>query len=158
MNPNYSHSILMARVAIRDVLHVYCISLDDRRWDNFDKVFHDEGVCHLSVNGGALPWRVWVDRARGLLDGVERTHHQIGQSLIVVEGKTALSETYVSAYHTVPANARPAHFLGGTGTRYDLIVGTRYVDEFALRERRWGITARRAVAEWRFNRPLEERT
>lgn len=139
---------LDARAQIEACARDYCRGLDRRDWALFDRIFHDDATCRLSEIGG--PWRDWLAQAKALLtQATDVTHHQIGRSLITLAGDTAFSETYVTAYHLVRADAPPGGMLGGTGAPYEAIIGARYVDTCERRQGVWRIAERRSVPAWR---------
>jgi hypothetical protein len=155
MNPaDYSPAALAARAEITDVIYRYCHATDRRRWWLMDSVFHEDATCHLSVIGGS--WREFVRQGEALLEHVEDTHHQVGNILIALEGDVAHTETYLTAFHRVPADAPPGGPFGGTGEAYDAVFGARYLDRFERRGGVWRIAERRSAAEYRHYRPVKE--
>jgi hypothetical protein len=151
---DYGVLALAARAEITDVIHRYCHATDRRRWWLMDSVFHEDAACHLSVIGGS--WREFVRQGAALLEHVETTHHQVGNIQIALDGDVAHAETYVTAFHRVPADAPPGGPFGGTGEAYDAVFGARYIDRFERRGGRWRIAERRAAAEYRHYRPVSE--
>ncbi|MFT3976230.1 MAG: nuclear transport factor 2 family protein [Sphingomonas bacterium] len=145
---------LAARAEISDVIHRYCHATDRRKWWLMDSVFHEDAVCHLSVIGGS--WREFVKQGAALLEPVGVTHHQVGNIQIALDGAVAHVETYVTAFHRVPADAPPGGPFGGTGEAYDAVFGARYIDRFERRDGRWRIAERRSAAEYRHYRPVRE--
>jgi hypothetical protein len=150
----YDLAALSARAEISDVIHRYCHATDRRRWWLMDSVFHEDATCHLSVIGG--DWREFVRQGAKLLEPVGVTHHQVGNIQIALEGDVAHSETYVTAFHRVPADAPPGGPFGGTGEAYDAVFGARYIDRFERRAGVWRIAERRSAAEFRHYRPVNE--
>jgi hypothetical protein len=153
-NPDYSAAALAARAEIADVIHRYCHATDRRRWWLMDSVFHEDATCHLSVIGGS--WREFVKQGAALLEPVGVTHHQVGNIQIALDGEVAHAETYVTAFHRVPADAPPGGPFGGTGEAYDAIFGARYIDRFERRAGVWRIAERRSAAEFRHYQPVNE--
>jgi hypothetical protein len=151
---DYSLAALAARAEIADVIHRYCHATDRRRWWLMDSVFHEDAVCHLSVIGGT--WREFVRQGAALLEPVGVTHHQVGNIQIALDGDVAHAETYVTAFHRVPAEAPAGGPFGGSGEAYDAVFGARYLDRFESRGGRWRIAERRAAAEFRHYRPVRE--
>lgn len=151
---DYGVAALAARAEITDVIHRYCHATDRRRWWLMDSVFHEDAVCRLSVIGGS--WREFVRQGAELLAPIETTHHQVGNIQIALDGDTAHVETYVTAFHRVPADAPPGGPFGGTGEAYDAVFGARYVDRFERRGGRWRIAERRSAAAYRHYRPVRE--
>lgn len=151
MAADYDAEALASRAEITDVIHRYCHATDRRRWWLMDSVFHEDATCHLSVGGG--DWREFVQMGAKLLEHVGVTQHQVGNIQIALEGDVAHAETYVTAFHRVPADAPPGGPFGGTGEVYDAVFGARYIDRFERRDGRWRIATRRSVSEYRNYRP-----
>jgi hypothetical protein len=151
---DYGPVALAARAEIADVIHRYCHATDRRRWWLMDTVFHEDATCHLSVIGGS--WREFVKQGEALLEHVGVTHHQVGNIQIALEGEVAHAETYITAFHRVPADAPPGGPFGGTGEAYDAIFGSRYVDRFERRDGVWRIAERRSASTYRHYQPVNE--
>lgn len=152
--PDYSAASLSARAEITDVIYRYCHATDRRQWWLMDSVFHEDATCHLSVIGGS--WREFVKQGEALLTHVGVTHHQIGNILIAVDGDVAHTESYLTAFHRVPADAPSGGPFGGTGEAYDAVFGARYCDRFEKRNGVWRIAMRQSAAEFRHYRPVNE--
>jgi hypothetical protein len=150
----YGLEALAARAEITDVIYRYCHAADRRQWWLMDTVFHEDATCQLSVIGG--PWREFVKQGEALLSKIGVTHHQVGNILIALDGDVAHTETYLTAFHRVPADAPPGGPFGGTGEAYDAVFGARYVDRFEKRAGVWRIARRQAAAEYRHYRPVAE--
>jgi hypothetical protein len=150
----YSLEALAARAEITDVIYRYCHATDRRQWWLMDTVFHEDATCQLSVIGG--DWREFVKQGEALLTNVGVTHHQVGNILIALDGDVAHTETYLTAFHRVPADAPPGGPFGGTGEAYDAVFGARYIDRFEKRDGVWRIAQRRSAAEFRHYRPVVE--
>lgn len=73
--------------------------------------------------------------------------HQLGQSLIRVNGDEAGSETYFIATLVYPARD------GADETLNQL--GGRYVDTLAREDGKWKLKKRLCVREWSYSRPIE---
>lgn len=151
---DYGPAALAARAEITDVIYRYCHATDRRRWWLMDTVFHEDATCQLSVIGG--PWREFVRQGEALLKPIGVTHHQVGNILIALDGDVAHTETYLTAFHRVPADAPPGGPFGGTGETYDAVFGARYIDRFEKRNGRWRIAMRQSAAEFRHYRPANE--
>src|SRR5437773_1007929 len=79
-----------------------------------------------------------VERLIERMGRLSRTSHQLGQSLVEIDGETATVETYFTAFHKVPGPA------GGA----DIFVGGRYLDHFEQRGGAWRILRRVTGYDW----------
>lgn len=130
---------LLAKQEIRDVLMRYCRGVDRVDLELIRSCYHsdawdDHGSYRGNVDG--LLDEIRVDMPKTVV-----THHFLGNSLIEVEGDRAESETYIVAFHRLPAR--------GDRPETDLTVAARYLDVF---ERRaggpWLIARRTVVHSW----------
>lgn len=122
---------LVDREAIRDLLAAYCERVDEYDIDGMAQLFTED--CETDYGpgrGGSVNGRQQVrDRiARGQATW-RRTHHQLGQSRIAVDGDTAHATTYNTAWHE-------RH--DGTVERVRL----RYVDDLRRTGEGWRIARR----------------
>lgn len=134
------------RFEIMDVIHRYCHAVDRRRWALMDHVFHPDATYKFfSIEG---TWRDFVGAAKGLIDPMGPTHHQVSNITVRFDGDTAWSETYLRAYHLVPAGYPAGTMLSidGGGT---VLVGGRYIDRFERRDGSWRIAHRHGLLDWR---------
>lgn len=147
---DYGIEALTARAEILDRIHLYAHCVDRRRWELLSQVFHDDGQWWVSTLAELKPWQAAADESRVIFAAaLGPTHHQVGNTLISIEGELAHVETYVTAYHRVLATAPAGGMFGGVGHDYDLISGTRYLDRFEHRDGTWRIALRRIHSEWR---------
>ena len=141
-----------ARTAISDVLALYCHAIDRRRWDLMDKCFHPDASFSFGPVEGT--WREFVEIAKGMIDPLPLTHHQLGQSAIVFDGERASVETYLTATHRVPAGAASDGVFPGRGVDYHAVIAGRYVDRFERRDSQWRIARRVGTIDWRHDHNL----
>lgn len=148
---DYSIEQLIVRANMSDVLSLYAHAIDRRRWHLLEHVFHDDAQWWVSSNGDSRNWRAAADASKAIFDAhLGRTHHAIANLLITFEDeRTAMSETYVTAYHRVRADAPLGGMFGGIGSEYDLLAGGRYLDTWERRAGTWKISRRRIHSEWR---------
>jgi SnoaL-like domain len=66
------------------------------------------------------------------------TQHMLGQTMIVLDGKSAKAETYVQSYHRVVAE----------GGERDTAMGGRYLDKLEKRDGEWRIASRTMLYDW----------
>jgi hypothetical protein len=135
-----------ARFAIMDCAHLYCHAVDRRRWGLMAQVFHEDATYKFfSIEGG---WRDFVDAARTLIDPMIQTHHQVSNIMVRFDGEDrAVSETYLRAYHVVPADYPLDTFLSVPGGG-SLWVGGRYIDRLERRQSDWRIAHRHGLVDW----------
>lgn len=119
------------RFEIADLLARYCEHLDEYDIDGVAETFTEDVVTDYGPGrGGPVAGRRAVaDRiARGQA-AFRRTHHQLGQSRLELEGDEARGVTYVTAWHE--------RFDGTRDTLY-----LRYVDRFRRTADGWRIAER----------------
>jgi ketosteroid isomerase-like protein len=127
---------LVALEAIRRILGAFCLRVDEYDMDGLADVFAED--CHVDYGpgrGGPQDGRAAVVAriARGQAE-FRRTHHQLGQIVVDVEGDLAHAVTYVTAWHE--------DWEGGTSE-----VRLRYVDDLRHDEDgRWRIERRTVLA------------
>jgi hypothetical protein len=130
---------LVAREEIRDLIYRYCHAMDRRDWDALNDVFWPDS---------RLEYGLYNDRGDGFAPvikqlfsetGMHVTQHFIGNCILRVEGNTACGETYVQTLHRVP---------NGQGGYYDLLMASRYLDEFEYRGTEWRFSVRKVAFDW----------
>jgi hypothetical protein len=157
MTGQYTLEALQSRAEITDRCHLYAHCVDRRRWDLLEQVFHADATWWVSSIGADNHWRDAMESSRELFAAaLDATHHQVGNILISLDGDTADSETLVTAYHRVRADAPLGGMFGGTGCAYDLIAGGRYLDRWERRDGLWKIARRRVHSEWRHLQPASD--
>lgn len=85
--------------------------------------------------GGFDAYLAWVVPGAA---AISNTQHVLGQSVIELDGDTALAETHVVSYHRADM---------GAGDR-DSCIGGRYLDRLARRGREWRIAHRTLLYDW----------
>ncbi len=141
------------RFEIMDSIHRYCHAVDRRRWSLMDSVFHEDATYKFfSIEG---TWRDFVAQAKALSDPIGPTHHQVSNITVRFDGDTAWSETYLRAYHQVPADYPPwtVFSLPGGGV---ILIGGRYIDRFERRDGTWRIAHRHGLLDWRQDHALAD--
>jgi hypothetical protein len=135
-----------ARFEIMDCAQLYCHAVDRRRWELMAHVFHEDATYQFfSINGG---WRDFVEAAKTLIDPMIQTHHQVSNIMVRFESDdVAFSETYLRAYHVVPADYPSGTFLSVAGGGL-LWVGGRYIDRLERRDGLWRIAHRQGLVDW----------
>jgi hypothetical protein len=130
-------SDLLAKEGIRQTLIRYCICLDEYDIDGVADCFTEEAVADYGPGrGGLIQTRQRIaDRiARGQAD-FRRTHHQLGQMLISLDGECARSTSYLVAWHERFDGKREVLCL-------------RYRDRLRLQQATWRIEERIVEISW----------
>lgn len=122
---------LAALEAVRRVVARFCVAVDEYDMDGVADVFTtDAQVDYGPGRGGPCLGRVAVvERIAGGQAEFRRTHHQIGQSLVDLDGARAHAITYVTAWHE-DWHGQPSE------------VRLRYLDDLRLETGIWRIAAR----------------
>lgn len=126
---------LRARSEIVDVLAEFCERVDEYDIAGLARVFTADCITDYGPGrGGPVHGRdaVLARIARGQSE-FRRTHHQLGQSRVQVDGDSARAVTYVTASHEHRDGARSRVHL-------------RYLDTLRRTEHGWRISERRAQA------------
>ena len=135
---------LLAKQAITEVICRYARAIDRMDETLLRSVFHP-GARHRHFYEGPssdpdLPSTPeapgdFVAFALGVLSTFTRTHHQLGNTLIELDGpEHARAETYFTAFHRMRPRGDPAAAPNAYDTEMDYFVGGRYIDRFALRD------------------------
>jgi hypothetical protein len=130
--------------AIRDRLHAYCRGIDRRQPDMVTASFWPDAAVEYGIfngNGHAFAGMICGALAAS---GCEATHHQLGNILLEIDGDSAISEAYLTAWHRLRREAGSAH---------DCVFGARYHDRLECRDGVWRIAFRRLVYDWVRNYP-----
>ncbi|MDC0879918.1 nuclear transport factor 2 family protein [Hellea sp.] len=135
------------REAIHDILCLYTHAIDRRRWDIMARLFHPDAVFLFGEVAG--DWQGFVEQAKAIIDPMPSTHHQLGNTIYHFDGNTAITETYCTAVHIIPADYPDGFPMKPTGKRYLCTVGLRYIDRFEKRNNEWRIASRNGVFDWR---------
>ena len=148
---------LLDKQAIAEVMMTYCRALDHLDEPLLRSVFHpDSRHNHGFVGPSSDPSRKsepgkpgdFVSYALGVLSGMTRTHHQLGNIFIEVHGDVAYTEAYFTAYHRMRAKGDPKAGPNAYDTEMDLFVSGRYMDRMEKRNGVWKIARRTATTDW----------
>jgi hypothetical protein len=123
------------RIAIARTLAMFCIRVDEYDIDGVGAVFTED--CEVDYGPGrGGPRSGRADVTARIASGQAqflRTHHQLGQSVVDLDGDTARALTYVTAWH-----------LERTYTTSEARL--RYVDELRRTAAGWQISRREVMA------------
>ena len=148
---------LLDKQAISDQIMTYARALD--RWDEtmLRSVFHpDSQHAHGFVGPSSDPSlpstpgvpQDFVAYAFDVLRTHTRTHHQLGNIFIELDGDDAYAESYFTAYHRMRAKGDPQAAENACDTEMDFLVGGRYLDRFQKRDGIWKISHRTGLTDW----------
>ena len=87
------------KIEIADIVYKYCRAIDRMDRELLESVFHGDSVHHHGEYEG--PSSDFCNFAFDILSEMEFTQHHIGNILIEVDGDTAWSESYWTAYHRI---------------------------------------------------------
>ncbi|MEH6590451.1 MAG: nuclear transport factor 2 family protein [Halioglobus sp.] len=126
---------LAQREAIKDILYTHSRGLDRLDPDLLKQAYWpDAEVDYGAFKGSAHQFADIISPA--LSSQFELTQHLLGQTLIVLDGDKANTETYVFARHLL------------LGAEQELAFAGRYLDQLECRDGQWKISHRRVVMDW----------
>jgi len=149
---------LRAKQEITEVIYRYARAIDRMDEQLLRSVFHP-GSRHSHFYEGpssdpGIPSSKeapgdFVAFALGVLSACTRTHHQLGNTLIQLEGDNAANaETYFTAFHRMRPRGDPLAGDNAYDTEMDYFVGGRYLDRFECRDGEWKIVQRTGMTDW----------
>jgi hypothetical protein len=133
-----SMNALLDKQSIYEVLCRYCRGLDRMDKEMACSVWHEDGTAlyHDMYEGSGRGFVDWVWDAH---KSMERHSHQIANHIIVLDGDTAKSETYVTVtLWTLPDT---------DGKQQEIIGKGRYLDRWSKRNGRWAIDHREHILD-----------
>jgi SnoaL-like domain len=129
---------LADKMAITDLIHRYCRSMDRMDHELGYAIWHEDGTADYGPE-------VFQGSGRGFIDWVCDSHkhldahsHQVSNIVIELEGDHAGSEAYVTA--TLQRTRE--------GKTTQMMVWSRYIDLWSKRGGHWGIDKRVAVIDF----------
>jgi hypothetical protein len=153
---------LLDKQVITDVIMTYARAIDRLDEDLLRSVFHpDSQHAHGFVGPSSDPSLPSSPGAPGdfvafafeILRTLTRTHHQLGNIFIELDGDDAYTETYFSAYHRMRAKGDPLAAANAYDTEMDWLVGGRYIDRMQKRQGVWKISHRTGITDWMRTEP-----
>lgn len=152
------------RVAIENLLGLYCRAIDRLDVDLLKSIYHQEAIDDhgaMCVNA-----HEFADQITAMLkEACVYTMHTVTHSVIDIHGDEAASESYYLAIHTIAANeAAIKTFFGETyleteraagrhDRRHEYVCCGRYLDRLQKRNGEWKILHRKITNEWGACRP-----
>ncbi len=153
---------LLDKQTISDVIMTYARAIDRLDEDMLRSVFHaDSQHAHGFVGPSSdpsIPSKPgepgdFVAYAFDVLNTHIRTHHQLGNIFIELEGDNAYAETYFTAVHRMRPKGDPMAAPNAYDTEMDFLVGGRYLDRFQKRDGVWKISHRTGLTDWMRTEP-----
>jgi hypothetical protein len=127
---------LLDREKIRDCIARLARGEDRRDAEAIRASFWPDATIDLGIFQGSFDeYLAWVVPGS---PAIPVTQHVLGQSVIELNGSTALVETHVTAYHRIATE---------DGDR-DTVIGGRYLDRMDKRGAQWGIGHRTMLYDW----------
>ena len=142
---------LLEKQAITEKIMTYCRAVDHLDETTLRSLFHAGSKHSHGFEGPSSTdddTEDFVGYALGFLDTFTRTHHQLGNIFIDVEGDVAHSESYFTAFHRKRALGDPKAGDDATETEMDYYVAGRYLDRWEKRDGDWKITHRTGTTDW----------
>jgi hypothetical protein len=141
MNDDAALRPLADRLAIADVLTLYCRGIDRCDLETLQACFWPDATAQYGAE--AQNAHDWAGATLAALRAMPRTFHSISNMLITARGDRAEAETYCTAYHEV---STPDGLM-------EMVVGGRYLDRLERRGDAWRISRRVYVMDWNRNVP-----
>jgi hypothetical protein len=123
------------RLAIRDLVENWAVLRDARLWDEFRKVWHDDGVMQATWFQGTADEFIKVSQ-EGYDKGV-RILHFLGGMNIEINANRVIAQTKMTISQRGPVD----------GVMCDVVCTGRFYDFFENRFSRWGLVLRQPIYE-----------
>jgi hypothetical protein len=123
------------RLAIRDLVDNWAVLRDARLWDQFRKVWHDDGVMQATWFQGNADQFIKVSQ-EGYDKGV-RILHFLGGMNIEIAGERAIAQTKMTISQRGPVD----------GVICDVVCTGRFYDFLEKRSGKWGFVLRQPIYE-----------
>jgi hypothetical protein len=123
------------RLAIRDLVDNWALLRDARLWDQFRKVWHDDGVMQATWFQGTADQFIKVSQ-EGYDKGV-RILHFLGGMNIEIAGERAIAQTKMTISQRGPVD----------GVICDVVCTGRFYDFLEKRSGKWGFVLRQPIYE-----------
>lgn len=127
---------IAARLAIADLLALYCRAIDRCDADLLARVFTADAL--IDYGDGAKPVAETIPVLMAGLGTMRLTQHNISNTILRLDGDRARAETHCAALHILP----------GPEGEVELTVGGRYLDRLVQRAGEWRIAERLYVMDW----------
>lgn len=126
------------RLAIGELLAVYCTALDQRDWARLHDVFAPEATCDYGSLGSPQGVAEIIRLISSTLQALDATQHLIGNVTVSVDGDEATAGCYLISQHVRAGTAGGEHYM----------IGGRYADRLVRTPQGWRITSRTLHRMW----------
>ena len=135
---------ILDRLAIRELVENWSIYRDNREWERFLTVWHDDGVMMTTWGGKATPQQFVEAATNGFAKG-DRMLHIVGGVTSLVEGDRGFAMSKLRIQQRGPVE----------GVACDVVcIGVNY-DFMERRDGRWGLVLRQPVYERDYIDPVD---
>ena len=125
-----------SRTVIQNRLAQHARGIDRADEALLREAYHDDGtVDYGSLQGSAAEFAAAI---AAMHDGAPMSSHRTSNLWIAIEGQSAISESYVMAWVTLPTDGDPQPHL----------VGGRYLDRHRYKHDDWRMQHRQYVLDW----------
>jgi hypothetical protein len=135
---------LLDRLAIRELVENWFIHRDNRDWEKFLTVWHDDGVMMTTWGGRTSP-QGFADAAQAGYDRGDRMLHGCGPTNVELAGDRAIAQGKLRIMQRGPVE----------GVLCDVTCIGRVYDFYEKREGRWGLVLRQPIYERDFITPVD---
>lgn len=130
---------MLARDELHALVTAYCRAVDRADYGALRALYHPDATdAHGAFSTGGV--EEFITQLRAAEPYVRVSQHNITTTNFAIDGEKARGEIYCLVFHTF---AGPEHDL-------DVIIGGRYLDEYAVHDGRWKFTRRTIVADWAY--------
>lgn len=129
-------SVLIDREMIRDCVARVARGEDRRDADLIRSAYWPDATDDHGIFVGSF--QEYLDWVVPGAQAVIVTLHTLGQSLFDIQGRSAVVETHVTAYHRIDMGKQER----------DVVIGGRYLDQMEEREGEWRIARRTMLYDW----------
>ena len=136
-------SELLDRLAIRELIDNWLTYRDNRDWDKFVEVWHEDGVMMTTWGGRTSP-RGFAEAAEAGYARGDRMLHSNGGTTVELAGDRAIAQTKMRIMQRGPVE----------GVLCDITCIGRIYDFFERRAGRWGLVLRQPIYERDFIVPV----
>lgn len=131
--------LMLARDELHALVTSYCRAVDRADYEGLREMYHPDATdSHGEFSTGGV--EQFIAQLQAAQPYVRVSQHNITTTNFVVAGEKAHGEVYCLVFHTF---AGPDHDV-------DVIIGGRYLDEYARHDGRWKFSRRTIVADWAY--------